>query len=92
MTTADRFHAILSSVKLLSAAIVQQMSPGMDEITQRQAYDEYGRPWVEKNTKRGLLRPRRKGAAKNSPLMYSRTELLALISAEREAVDNFINQ
>lgn len=84
-TTAEMFNEVLSAADLLAAAILKRMRPGEDEITQRQAYDEYGRKWIMRNTyPEGVLRPRRIGGAKNSRLMYSRTEIAALMEVERQ--------
>lgn len=79
------FNEVMASADLLAAALLRRMKPGMDEISQRQAYDEYGRRWIMRNTyPEGVLRPRRIGGSKNSRLMYSRTEIAALMEVERQ--------
>lgn len=79
------FNEVMASADLLAAALIRRMRPGDDEITQRQAYDEYGRAWIMRNTyPEGVLRPRRIGGSKNSRLMYSRTEIAALMEVERQ--------
>lgn len=84
-STAQMFREVLAAADLLAAAIVRRQRPGDDEITQRQAYDEYGRRWIMRNTyPEGVLRPRRIGESKNSRLMYSRTEIAALMEVERQ--------
>ncbi len=84
-TTAQMFNEVMASADLLAAALLRRMKPGMDEISQRQAYDEYGRRWIMRNTyPEGVLRPRRIGGSKNSRLMYSRTEIAALMEVERQ--------
>ena len=84
-------HELMASTDLLAAAVVKRIQPGLDEITQRQAHDEYGRTWIERATREGNLHPRRKGSAKNSPIMYSRHEILVLIEAERAAIEEINN-
>lgn len=84
-STAQMFNEVMASADLLAAALLRRMKPGMDEISQRQAYDEYGRRWIMRNTyPEGVLRPRRIGGSKNSRLMYSRTEIAALMEVERQ--------
>ena len=69
--------------------------PRLDLITQREAYrfleerdtmygEEFthGESWVKKMVKDGKLHPRRKGKSDNSPLMYSKAEMIALYNAE----------
>lgn len=77
---------MMSYSDLLAAAIVRRMSPKDDEISTRQAYADYGQPWITKAVRQGLLHKRRKGNAKNSPVMFSKHEILALIETERTMV------
>lgn len=83
----DVMTEMLSASDLLAAAIVKRLSPNDDEITTRQAYAKYGKGWIDEATAKGLLHPRRKGHAKNSPVMYSKHEIMALIESERHIVD-----
>ena len=53
-------------------------NPSKDEITQRQAFEEFGEGWVLNQVSNGLIKPFRKGVYKNSPKMYSRSSLLEL--------------
>lgn len=56
-----------------------RMNPTGDEITERQAFREFGEGWVKHQLATGLLeRPKRKGTAKNSPKVYSRMRLAEL--------------
>lgn len=81
------FNETLASVKLLAAAVVREMHPGRDEITQRQAWQEFGRERIEGWVKQGLIKPRRIGAAKNSKRMYSRLELITAIEVEKQLLE-----
>lgn len=91
MSTMDkviRFNDTLSHVKLVAAALVREMHPGHDEITQRQAWEEFGRTRIEQWVKEGLIKPRRVGQAKNAKRMYSRLELLTAVDVERQALED----
>lgn len=91
MSTMDkviRFNDTLSHVKLVAAALVREMHPGHDEITQRQAWAEFGRTRIEQWVKEGLIKPRRVGQAKNAKRMYSRLELLTAVDVERQALED----
>lgn len=83
-TIAQDFNEIMQLATVVAAAIVRQTRSKDDLISQRQAYDEYGRRWIEQRTApQGVLTPVRQGGAKNSKLMYSRFEIASLIEAER---------
>ena len=84
---AEVMHEMLSASDILASAIVAKISPTDDEITTRQAYAHYGKGWIERNVKAGLLHRRRKGSAPNSPAMYSKHEILTLLQAERHVAE-----
>lgn len=76
-------NEILDLVEIIAAAAVRSLAPAEDEITMRQAWKEFDRTWLEYQVDRNRVKGRRKGPHKNSPIMFSRTELLALKEAER---------
>lgn len=83
-TIANDFTQIMHLATVIAAAVVRQTRAKDDLISQRQAYEEFGRRWIEQRTApQGVLTPVRQGGAKNSKLMYSRFEIAALIEAER---------
>lgn len=86
------FQEILSSVDLFAAAMVRRMNPGSDEISQRQAWREFGRHRIEEMVNEGMLRPTRAGSAKNSKVMYSRFEIMTAIETDRQMLDGIMNQ
>lgn len=88
---AQIFQETLSSVEMLAAALMREMQPGSDEISQRQAYELYGRDKVERWVKEGLVKPYRGGMAKNSKKLYSRLQILVAIDTDRQMQDNIIN-
>jgi hypothetical protein len=53
-----------------------------DLITQRAAYSEFGEGWVKNAVSDCLLRGKKMGTSKNSPVYFSRTEILAVKAAE----------
>lgn len=70
---------------VIAAAVVKRMKPSDDNISKRQAFEEFGRGFIEKNTAPfGSLRPIRLGKAKNSPIYYSRLEIAGLIEYQRQ--------
>ena len=92
---------IISLTDLIADAVVKKINPAKDEISeraacglgkdteisQRQAMDELkvSLSWLDEQVAKGLLSRRRKGKRKNSPIIYSRLEILALKQAERRA-------
>lgn len=91
MDKVIRFNDTLSHVKLVAAALVREMHPGHDEISQRQAWKEFGRARIEQWIEQGLIKPRRVGEAKNAKRMYSRLELLTAVDVERKMLENMAN-
>ena len=83
----DMKSEIMSLTDLIAQAAIKNVNPTKDEISQRQAMDEFGvtLSWLKERESKGLLSRRRKGKCKNSPIMYSRHEILSLIEAERRA-------
>lgn len=91
-TIAQDFNEIMQFATIVAAAIVRQTRPNDDLISQRQAYEEFGRRWIVKRTApAGVLKPIRQGGAKNSKLMYSRLEIAALVEAERRQQQEMAN-
>lgn len=82
------FNDTLSHVKLVAAALVREMHPGHDELTQRQAWEEFKKKRVERWVEEGLIKPRRTGSAKNARRMYSRLELQTAIEVEKKMLEN----
>ena len=54
---------------------ILQQQPSKDEMTERQAFREFGEGWVNNQVALGLVKPFRKGTAKNSPKIYLRSVL-----------------
>lgn len=52
--------------------------PTKDEITERQAYKEFGSAWVRGQVALGLVKPFRKGESRNSAKVYPRSVLMEL--------------
>lgn len=57
---------------------VLSQEPTKDEMTERQAYREFGAGWVSSQVALGLVKPIRRGTSKNSPKVYLRSELMNL--------------
>lgn len=76
-------NEILDLAEVIAAAALRSLTPAADELTMRQAWDEFNRTWLDYQISRNRVRGRRKGPHKNSPIMFSRAELLALKEAER---------
>lgn len=82
-------NEILDLANVIAAAALRMHSPAEDELTKRQAWREFDRTWLEYQISRNRVRGHRKGPYKNSPIMFSRAELLALKEAERRAMRVF---
>lgn len=74
---------IMELADVIAAAALRMQKPAADELTKRQAWNEFDRTWLEYQISRNRVRGQRKGPHKNSPVMFSRAELLALKEAER---------
>lgn len=85
----------MNMAELGAAVIIKYHDPKQDLITQRQAYKflegrdtqygasfTHGEAWVKRMVKENKLHPKRKGKSENSPLMYSKAELIAVYNAE----------
>ena len=83
---ATEMQNLLVAASLIAVAVAKELTPASDELTARKAYAIYGKPWIEEQKRRGHLHPRRKGMAKNSPVLYSKHEIEALREAERTMV------
>lgn len=86
---------MMNMAELGAATLRKYDNPSLDLITQRQAYKffeardkAYGEPfthgeaWVKRMVRENKLKTRRKGKSENSPVMYSKAELIALYNAE----------
>lgn len=78
-------HQIVNIADVIACAIIKRQKPADDLVTKRALYREFGRGWVDKHIAPiGKIEGKRFGAAKNSPIKYSRTEFIALLEAERQ--------
>lgn len=82
MNALQTFNEILQHTDLIASAIIQQTNPKRDLISQRKAYDDYGAELIKRGVDSGMLKPIRNGKAKNSPILYSRKEIIAQIKTE----------
>ena len=73
---------LLRIARVSSAATVALLHPDFDELSKREAQELHGRKWLDYHIAQGNISPRRKGPAKNSKMVFSRTELIALWEAE----------
>ena len=83
---ATEMQNLLVAARLIGVAVAKELTPTSDELTARKAYAIYGKPWIEEQRQRGLLTTRRKGKARNSPVLFSKLEIEALLEAERSMV------
>jgi hypothetical protein len=83
------------------AKAIKQLEPQSDKLTQRQAYAflrkrdteyggqaEHGEAWLKRKVEDGSLHPRRRGKSLNSPLIYSKAELLEALAVEEALKEN----
>ena len=82
MNALQTFNEILQHADLIASAILQQTNPKRDLISQRKAYQDYGADLIKRGEEAGMLKPIRNGKAKNSPILYSRKEIIAQIKTE----------
>jgi hypothetical protein len=77
-------NALINMADLVACAIVKRQKPMADLISRTALGKEFGRSWVEKNEASGLLVGKRSGAGKNSKILFSRLQAMALCEAERQ--------
>lgn len=81
----DLQYKIMQMADVIACAITRRQKPADDLVTKNALYEEFGRSWVDKRlAPRGPINGKRMGAAKNSPIKFSRTEVVALFEAERQ--------
>ena len=86
MTSLQRDKELLMRVAAVAAdAVVARLYPQMDELSKHEAEALHGRRWLDYHINAGNIIPTRKGKARNSKKVFSRTEINALWEAERAA-------
>ena len=71
------------SIERLFKKYLAKPNPSDDEMTERQAFKEFGRGWVLNQVALGNVVPIRAGKHKNSPKVYYRSQLNALMNGGR---------
>lgn len=69
--------------ELGAANYAKMLFPAKDLISQREAYRVFGEARVKDWVRRGLVNKVRNGETKNSKILYSRAELLAVEKSEK---------
>jgi hypothetical protein len=83
---------MIECAELGAAMALKTLQPKSDELTKRQVFEKFGRAWLEDMERRDLIKGKRKGPAKNSPVYYSKAELMALRNAEKASqLGTFLN-
>ena len=77
-------NALLNMADLVACAIVKRQQPMADLVSRTALCKEFGRGWVENREAQGLLVGKRAGASRNSKILFSRLEAMALLEAERQ--------
>ena len=80
---------ILSSYRLGALEVLKLLKPKDDEMSQREAYAEFGKAFVDDAVKNARISVIRKGRGKNSKKIYSRAELTKIVS-ERDVLRSII--
>lgn len=87
-----------------AAQAFAMLEPASDLLSQRKAYAflkaydtrfgnqwEHGEAWLEQQVREGAVKPVRKGHHQNSPLCYSKAQLLKALLAEEAVRTNIFN-
>lgn len=78
-------QAIIEAGEISALAVVRLINPSFDEVKRAEAVKLAGSSrWLDDCEKEGLIKPFRRGKAKNSPKYYSRMEIVAVKKAEAE--------
>lgn len=100
-----KVRTFLQNVAACGAAkAIATLEPKSDQLTQRQAYAflrkrdtefggqwEHGEAWLKRKVQDGTLKPRRKGTKPNSPLIYSKAEILQALAVEEAIREDIFN-
>lgn len=74
---------MISCAELGALSCMKSLQPKTDDITQLQAYKKFGEGWIKSCLKKDLIQKSRRGTAKNSPIYFSKIELLAVRNAQK---------
>lgn len=74
---------IMEDAMLTAYAVIAVLGYKEDDLSEREAFELYGRAWVKDRTRRGQLRFERHGEKELSPKVYSRFEIESLKRAEK---------
>ena len=86
---SDYSEMIQEAIKLGLLEAQRILQPKNDELSQREAYAEFGRAFVNEAERQGKISVIRKGHASNSKKLYSRVDLAKLV-AERNMLRSII--
>jgi len=72
---------------IAALSVVKMLYPALDEVNFKEAVKiAHSERWLEHHIKEGNLTRIRHGTKKNSPIYYSRREIVALMQAEANQV------
>lgn len=74
---------MIDCAELGAANLMKSLKPKSDDLTKNEAYRIFGEGWVKNCLKKDLIQGERKGPAKNSPIYFSRVQLLAVRNAQK---------
>lgn len=60
-----------------------------DDVSEREAFEIYGKAWIIDRTRRGMIHFERNGSTEKSTKVYSRFEIECLKRAEKRVSDNY---
>lgn len=69
---------MIDCAEMGAARVLKTLQPKSDDLTQRVAYQKFGEAWVDRCYREGLIKRKRKGVYRNSPVYYSNAELLSI--------------
>lgn len=82
---------IMEDAVLSAYAMIAVLGQKEDDLSEREAFEIYGRAWVKDRTRRGQLRFERHGEKELSPKVYSRFEIECLKRAEKHISQSYID-
>lgn len=77
-------QTIIEAGEIAALSIMRLQNPAFDEVKFKEAVEIAGSErWLKYHIKKGTIKGRKRGTAKNSPIYYSRLEIAAVKKAER---------
>jgi hypothetical protein len=82
----------VNAARLGALEVIRELYPSLDEVKFKEAAAiGHGTRWLNAHVKEGNIRGHRRGKAVNSPVYYSRRDIVALVQAEEASIEEMLD-